>query len=59
MTHFLADSVSDKTPFMPSDDLLQYLRPFAQEGKVVGEADVRRFFEERMEAIRERRAAAQ
>lgn len=27
------------------DDLLAYLRPFAQEGRVVGEADVREFFE--------------
>ncbi|PBK71494.1 hypothetical protein ARMSODRAFT_934247 [Armillaria solidipes] len=26
------------------DDLVQYLRPFAQEGKVVGEVDVRAFF---------------
>lgn len=27
------------------DDLLAYLRPFAQEGRIVGEADVRQFFE--------------
>ncbi|KAJ4463293.1 hypothetical protein C8J55DRAFT_494453, partial [Lentinula edodes] len=27
------------------DDLVQYLRPFAQEGKVVNEADVRNFFD--------------
>ncbi|KAI5122857.1 hypothetical protein M0805_003150 [Coniferiporia weirii] len=34
------------------DELLHYLRPFAQEGKVVNEADVRRFFEEKQEARR-------
>lgn len=34
------------------DDLLSYLRPFAQEGKVVGEYDIRTFFEERMAARR-------
>ncbi|KAG1725877.1 uncharacterized protein EDB91DRAFT_1167056 [Suillus paluster] len=27
------------------DDLLAYLRPFAQEGRIVGEADVKEFFE--------------
>jgi E3 ubiquitin-protein ligase UBR7 len=27
------------------DELVQYLRPFAQEGKVVSEADVRTFFD--------------
>jgi E3 ubiquitin-protein ligase UBR7 len=27
------------------DDLLAYLRPFAQEGRIVSEADVRLFFE--------------
>jgi E3 ubiquitin-protein ligase UBR7 len=26
------------------DDLIKYLRPFAQEGKVVNEGDVREFF---------------
>lgn len=26
------------------DDLITYLRPFAQEGKVVNESDVREFF---------------
>lgn len=26
------------------DDLINFLRPFAQEGKVVNEADVRGFF---------------
>jgi len=34
------------------DGLVQYLRPFAQEGKVVSEADVRAFFEARLEAAR-------
>lgn len=34
------------------DDLLSYLRPFAQEGKVVNEADVRAFFERKQEARR-------
>lgn len=28
-----------------SDNLLEYLRPFAQQGKIVEEADVTRFFE--------------
>lgn len=32
------------TPFN-RDDLLAYLRPFAQEGRIVSEADVRLFFE--------------
>ena len=36
------------------DGLVQYLRPFAQEGKVVSEADVRAFFEARLEAARTR-----
>lgn len=31
--------------FTPSDHLLEYLRPFAQQGKIVEEADVTRFFE--------------
>ncbi|TDL20271.1 hypothetical protein BD410DRAFT_791045 [Rickenella mellea] len=34
------------------DDLMTYLRPFAQEGKVVNEEDVRSFFEAKMEAAR-------
>ena len=29
------------------DGLMEYLRPFATEGRVVGEADVRAFFEEK------------
>ena len=37
------------------DDLLSYLRPFAEEGKVVGDADIRQFFEEKQEAMRARR----
>ncbi|THH08664.1 hypothetical protein EW145_g2547 [Phellinidium pouzarii] len=37
------------------DDLLSYLRPFAREGKVVNEADVNRFFEEKQEARRANR----
>ncbi len=36
------------------DELLQFLRPFAEEGKVVGETDVRQFFEEKMEALQSR-----
>lgn len=43
---------------MRRDDLLQYLRPFAQEGKVVNEADVRGFFQERLEAMRAAREGA-
>jgi E3 ubiquitin-protein ligase UBR7 len=35
-----------------SDELVQYLRPFAQQGKVVNEADVKAFFEARQEAVR-------
>jgi len=34
------------------DELVQYLRPFAQEGKVVGETDVKAFFDARLEAAR-------
>jgi E3 ubiquitin-protein ligase UBR7 len=30
--------------FITSDHLLEYLRPFAQQGKIVEEADVTRFF---------------
>jgi len=39
----------------PSDDLKKYLRPFAQEGKVVNETDVRSFFESLTEAARKGR----
>lgn len=34
------------------DDLVKYLRPFAQEGKVVNEADVKSFFERMVEEKR-------
>ena len=34
------------------DDLKNFLRPFAQEGREVAEVDVRRFFEARAEAAR-------
>jgi len=34
------------------DELKNFLRPFAQEGREVGEVDVRSFFEARMEAAR-------
>jgi len=34
------------------DDLVKYLRPFAQEGKVVNELDVRNFFENMLEEKR-------
>jgi hypothetical protein len=36
---------------------MEYLRPFAQQGHVVNEADVHRFFEERREALRAKREA--
>lgn len=35
---------------MYRDDLMKYLRPFAQEGKVVNEADVQEFFASLKEA---------
>ena len=35
-----------------SDELVQYLRPFAQQGKVVNETDVKAFFDARQEAAR-------
>jgi E3 ubiquitin-protein ligase UBR7 len=38
-----------------SDDLKNYLRPFAQEGKVVNEADVRTFFDSLTDAARKGR----
>lgn len=38
-----------------SDGLLQFLRPFAEGDKVVSEEDVRNYFEERQEAVREAR----
>lgn len=34
------------------DDLKNFLRPFAQEGREVAEVDVRRFFEARAEVAR-------
>jgi hypothetical protein len=34
------------------DDLKNFLRPFAQEGREVAEIDVRRFFETRAEVAR-------
>lgn len=37
---------------MTSDELVQYLRPFAQQGKVVNETDVKAFFDARVEAAR-------
>jgi len=36
------------------DDLIKYLRPFAQEGKVVNESDVREFFASFSEAAKKR-----
>lgn len=35
------------------DDLVRFLRPFAQEGKVVAEEDIRTFFESKTEAARQ------
>ncbi|KAJ3720403.1 hypothetical protein EV361DRAFT_887810 [Lentinula raphanica] len=40
------------------DDLVQYLRPFAQEGKVVNEVDVRNFFDRLLEEQRARRESS-
>lgn len=43
---FSSDTSSE--PFITCfnrDDLLAYLRPFAQEGRIVNEVDVRQFFE--------------
>lgn len=37
--------IADILPRVHRDDLLAYLRPFAQEGKVVSEEDVTAFFE--------------
>ena len=34
------------------DELLNYLRPFAQEGRVVREEDVREFFETKTQAAK-------
>ena len=39
-----------------SDNLVEYLRPFAQEGQIVKEADVRSFFETLTESARQRRS---
>ena len=38
-----------------SDDLIKFLRPFAQEGKVVNESDVTDFFATLMEASKTER----
>ena len=35
------------------DDLVKFLRPFAQEGKVVEEADIRELFEEKIETAKQ------
>lgn len=45
--------VLTRTLFRSRDDLLSYLRPFAQQDKVVAEEDVRRFFDERNERMKE------
>jgi E3 ubiquitin-protein ligase UBR7 len=37
------------------DELVKYLRPFAQQGKVVNETDVKAFFDAREEAARQAR----
>ena len=36
------------TPLWDRDGLMNHLRPFAQEGKEVTEADIRAFFDARM-----------
>ena len=36
------------------DELMAYLRPFAERGDIVGESDVRAFFREKEEALRAR-----
>jgi E3 ubiquitin-protein ligase UBR7 len=41
-----------KLPRFSRDDLVAYLRPFAQEGKVVNENDVKEFFEKLREGRR-------
>ena len=40
--------------FRLRDDLIKYLRPFAQEGKVVNESDIRDFFASLSEATKKR-----
>ena len=37
------------------DELMTYLRPFAERGEVVSEADVRSFFREKENALRARK----
>ena len=37
--------ISDLFFLFDSDNLMKYLRPFAEEGKVVGDEDVKAFFE--------------
>jgi E3 ubiquitin-protein ligase UBR7 len=44
----ITDTATNSSPlffFFCRDDLITFLRPFAQEGKVVNEADIRGFFE--------------
>jgi len=41
----IGDSIIRKlTAFLHRDDLVKFLRPFAQDGKIVNESDVRSFF---------------
>lgn len=44
-----------RRPLPIRDDLVNYLRPFAQEGKVVNETDVREFFAALTEAAKKDR----
>ena len=48
LTHLLLTSLS-----LHRDGLVEYLRPFAQGGKVVRDEDVKTFFEERMAQLRQ------
>ena len=52
-TFFISSFFSEGTT---RDNLVEYLRPFAQEGQVVKEADVRSFFETLAESAKQRRS---
>lgn len=49
MRKIIPSSVKPPKSRVSRDDLVKYLRPFAQEGKVVNEADVKSFFERMVE----------
>ena len=52
-TFLISSFFSERTT---RDNLVEYLRPFAQEGQVVKEADVRSFFETLSESAKQRRS---